>query len=403
MSSLINTQLTPESPSPDSPGAIAAGITLAVVGIAYFMASPVIVGALTEYGGFSEHQAGLLAAIEAGGSFLASIIISLTVDRFDRRKLATAAILVAVAANLAMTQTTEFYVTAAFRSLSGLGSGAMYALGLASLAGSQNTSRNFSILLFVQVSFGMLEINLFSWLAVQAGMNGIYFTMAGAFALCLGLVMWLPSSAPLQQSQPSSLGIGSRFHMSLPWACLVAVFLFYTGVGAFWTYIERIGLSGGLGAEVVHSTLTWTQLLSLLGCVVAAGLSARFGEFRPLILSLVCAAGASYGLTMGITQTGFIIALCTFFLFWNAIDIYQLGTLGNMDHRGRFVALVPAFQTTATASGPALAAVLLGNDGNYSAVLVMAGSTTLVSALVYFFVYFLLRHSELGRSDAGAD
>lgn len=357
------------------------------------MASPVIVGALSEYAGFSEQQAGYLAAIEAGGSFVASIIVSLTVNHFDRRRLAATAIIVAVAANLAMTQATDFYSTAAFRSLSGLGSGAMYALGLASLAASHHTSRNFSILLFVQVSFGMLEINLFSWLSAQAGMNGIYLSMAGAFAMCLCLMAWLPPSAP-QQQVDSSLGSNRGFHMSLPWICLVAVFFFYIGIGAFWTYIERIGNSGGLDPALVSNTLTYTQVLSLLGCIVAGWLSARFGQFRPLIVSLICAALASYGLATGITKTSFIISLSIFFLFWNAIDIYQLGTLGNMDHRGHFVALVPAFQTTATALGPALAALLLGVDGNYVPVLMLAGSTTLMAALLYYFVYVQLRHAE---------
>lgn len=367
--------------SADSPKAIAAGITMAVVGIAYFMASPVIVGALSEYSGFSEQQAGLLAAFEAGGSFVASILVSLLVNRLDRRRIAVLAILLAVVANLAMAVVDTFHATAVWRLLSGLGSGTLYALGLASLAASSQTSRNYSILLFVQVSFGMLEINLFGQLAQWAGMQGIYLFMASAFALCLLVLRYVPVSAGSSSAEQDDTATQQPLRL-LPWLCLFAVFLFYSGTSAFWTYIERIGDAAGLSKALVTGALTYTQVLSLAGCVLAGWLSHRFGVSRPLIVSLICTALASYALTFEISNLSYVISLAVFFLFWNAIDIYQLASLGDMDHGGRLVALVPAFQTAATAAGPALGATLLAMNSGYASVLVMSGSTAVLAALL---------------------
>ncbi len=384
-------KLEPRTVYHDSPAAIAAGITLAVVGVAYFMAAPAIVGALSEHTNFSEQQAGILTATESVGGLVASLLVSISLSRFDRRRLAVAAIVVALAANLSLTQDIGFYSTAIYRAISGLGSGAMYALGLASLSASQHTARNYSILLFVQVSFGMAEIHLFGWLAENNGMSGIYLFMSLAFTACLGVVHLIPRSAP----ETTSLQGGEMpRHTVFPWACLFAVFLFYLGIGGLWTYIERIGIGGGLAPQTVTDGLTYTQILSLLGCALAGWLTMKLGQLRPLIISLVCIAGASYSLTFNMTSLSFTTALCTFFLFWNAVDIYQLGTLGSLDHGGRFVAMVPAFQTTAMIVGPAIAALLLGMGDGYRPVLLMTTSAAAAASLIYVFVHLRLIRAE---------
>ncbi len=385
----------PLTQTSDNTGAIVAAVTFAVVGVSFFMAMPVIVGAWSEYAGFSEQQAGYLAALENGGTILSSLFVSISLNRADRRTLAIGGIFFGVAANLASTALADFYAIGFCRLLSGFGCGTLYALGLAALAGTSNTGRNFSILLFVQVSFGMVEINLFSALAERAGINGIYLSMAFASAACLGLVPRLPSGAEISKKQLASKVLSS---FELPLVCLSAVFIFYIGVGAFWAYIERVGIAAALDPDLVLGSLTYTQVLSLLGCVIAGWMSARLGQFRPLIFSLMCIAVAVFILTLKINNFSFVSALCLFFLCWNAIDIYQLGTLGNLDHSGRFVALVPAFQAPATAMGPAVAASLWGSTGNYHLVLVLVGTTACVAALFYSFTYFRLRRYGLLES-----
>lgn len=107
-----------------------------------------------------------------------------------------------------------------------------------------------------------------------------------------------------------------------------------------------------------------------------------------------------YTLSLGVTAISYVLVLCVFFLFWNAIDIYQLGTLGNMDHSGRYAAMVPAFQMTAGALGPALAAWLLSRHGSYRAVLLMTASCTTMAALLYIYVYLQLRRTLPEVADA---
>lgn len=363
------------------------------------MAMPVIVGAWSDYAGFSAQQAGLLAALESSGGVAASLFISLTLGKLDRNRIAYFAIAIAIFANIVSTQLDEFQVTSVFRALAGFGSGSIYALGLAALSRTTHTGRNFSILLFVQVSFGMIEINLYAWLVERVGINGIYVSMALFLAASATLIHWLPR-ATRRQSETARISPRETTLAIVPWVCLTAVFLFYVATGAFWAYIERIGRNGGLTADFVTGSLTYTQVLSLLGCVFAGWLGSKLGQFRPLIASLLFAAGASCSLFLGVNTVSFVVALCLFFFFWNAIDIYQLGTLGNLDESGRFVALVPAFQTTAVSLGPALASLLLGSDVNFQLVLAMSAIAILLAATLYSVVYQFLRRRGPDQFDA---
>ncbi len=382
----------------DQPRAIIAAIALSVIGVSFFMAMPVVVSAWSTHAGFSAQEAGMLAAIDSGGGVAASLLVSLLIRKLKWRRIAFAGIVFAIVANLCSISAATFLTLGLSRALSGFGGGMIYALGLAALANTHKTGRNFSILLFTQVSFGMIEINLFSYLADVVGMEGIYLAMALAFAFSATLLRWLPQSGNdglrgLQSTARADLGL-------LPWLCLCAVFLFYISTGSFWAYIELIGRSGGLSAALITDSLTYTQVLSLFGCVIAGWLSSRIGQSRPLIVSLLCAALAMYTLSLGVTTVSYLLVLCVFFLFWNAIDIYQLGTLGNMDHSGRYAAMVPAFQMTAGALGPALAAWLLHWHGSYQAVLLMAASCTTMAALLYIYVYTQLRRTLPEVADA---
>jgi predicted MFS family arabinose efflux permease len=382
----------------DEPRAIIAAVVFAVIGVSFFMAMPVVVSAWSSCAGFSAREAGLLAAIDSGGGVAVSLLVSLFIRKLNWRLIVLTGITLAVVANLCSASASTFLTMGLSRGLAGFGGGMIYALGLAALANTHHTGRNFSILLFTQVSFGMIEINLFSYFLELGGMSGIYLAMAAAFVLSATLLRWLPRSGNDETSAPSSEG---RAELGLlPWLCLCAVFLFYISTGSFWAYIELIGLSGGLPAKLITDSLTYTQVLSLLGCVIAGWLSSRVGQSRPLIAFLLCAALAMYGLSQGVTAISFVLVLCVFFLLWNAIDIYQLGTLGNMDHSGRYAAMVPAFQMTAGALGPALAACLLESQGSYQSVLLMAACSTTLAMLLYIYVYLKLRLSMPAVADA---
>lgn len=82
---------------------------------------------------------------------------------------------------------------------------------------------------------------------------------------------------------------------------------------------------------------------------------------RPLIVSL--AMGAMAILTL-------------------AFEVSQL----SIDHSGRYVAMVPAFQGTANALGPVIGWLMLAYEGGYQQVLMTGAFCMLVALAIYVFL-----------------
>jgi len=391
------------------PQTIIAAVAFAVAGVSFFMAMPVVVGAWSMEAGIGAERAGYLATAEGGGGVLASLLVSALIHRINWRVMALLGIVIAVGANLLSTFIDAFYVLGVARSLAGFGCGILYALGLGILAGTRNTGRNFSILLFVQVSYGMFAINLLPYLIDAIGIAGIYFAIATATLGCTALIPWVPRAADaLGLSQSLSTDVpqaGSTDADSdpalpnasiLPWLCLLAVFLFSLTTSSFWAYIELVGRNGGLAASFLTASLTYTQMVSLLGCVAAGWFSIRYGLARPLLLSLAGSVLATLSLVIEFSPASFVLALSAFFFFWNTADIYQLSTLGLMDKAGQYVALAPAFQMTASALGPGLAGWLLATSGSLSTALVLASACTCGAILIHFYITLRQRVTATG-------
>ena len=83
----------------------------------------------------------------------------------------------------------------------------------------------------------------------------------------------------------------------------------------------------------------------------------------------------------------FVFSVFSFSFFWIFIDVFQLGTLSNIDHSGRYAALVPACQGVAQAMAPTLAGTLLAYQLGYSSVMIMCALAAAVALFIYLYVY----------------
>jgi MFS family permease len=173
----------------------------------------------------------------------------------------------------------------------------------------------------------------------------------------------------------------------LPALCIMAVALFYVTIGSYWAYAERMGIEFGISIEHVHWLLTAGVFLSALACMSARVVGHRFGQSRALLAALALLAATLLVHGLFPTVAMFVVNLAVLQLCWNFIDIFQLGTLAAVDPSGRAAALVPAAQGAALAAGPAAAGFLLSIGKGYSAVLLLAGSTTALAAATYAIVH----------------
>ena len=75
-------------------------------------------------------------------------------------------------------------------------------------------------------------------------------------------------------------------------------------------------------------------------------------------------------------------------MFWNVTDIFQLGTLSNIDHSGKYTVLVPASQGIGLTIGTAVASMCVNGESGYNYILFMCAGTTLTALCIYLVVFF---------------
>lgn len=81
-------------------------------------------------------------------------------------------------------------------------------------------------------------------------------------------------------------------------------------------------------------------------------------------------------------------------------SLYQMSTVANVDHSGRFAALMPGAQGLGQIIGPNIAASILGMGLGYSAVFIMCACAALTGMMIYAFMYVRLRKTIPALADA---
>jgi predicted MFS family arabinose efflux permease len=377
----------------DNPTAIFAAIILGFAGTGVAMGLPLLVGSMADSLGFNEQQLGWLASSDMGGLFIGSVLTSFFVVKFNRRHLAALGLILVILGNYLSTQNADLLPLMMSRLGAGIGAGICYSTCTASLAGSHNAARTFSILLFVLVVMNAFIFYIFPIIDGRYGVNGLFmFYLLEAIPLLLILPL-LPQycaedgdKAVLTKATTASV-VQPSIPQILPRLCLAAVFSFYLLVGAYWAFIERAGVAADLSAQFISETLTWAQIFSLSGTLLALWLARRFGQSKPLLFALMVMILTMLTLAFKVDSVTFIFSVFSFSFFWIFIDVFQLGTLSNIDHSGRYAAMVPACQGAAQAIAPSMAGMLLSYQLGYSSVMIMCALATAVALYIYLYVY----------------
>lgn len=380
----------------DRPVAVAASIAVAAVGWIVFMGMPVLVGALVDKLGFSEAQAGYMASADLFGIFCASILVSLTIKRINRRVWVAAGIIVSALCNIASGYLVDFSPMFAVRVVAGLGSGICYSIALANLATTTNSTRNFTYLIFTLVAINAVELYGLPEVVMLWGIGGIFAAFAAVNLLCLAALFAMPSRLPegVLGGGPVEATRSERAVLLHGGLALLAIALFYITVSGFWAYVERMGVAAALSDRFIQISLSSTTLLSLIGCIVAYQASKVQGQSLLLLIALGVIGAAMLWIGSHVVPVSFVAVLCIFQLLWNGVDIYQLGTLSTIDRSGRLPALVPAAQGLGQTLGPALSGLVVSLGYSYFGVMTLCAAMSFGAMLIYGIVFVRMR-SEL--------
>jgi predicted MFS family arabinose efflux permease len=383
---------------------IASCLALATVGFLTSMGMPMVVAALIQQYSYTEGDAGYVASNEYLGMFAASAVVSALVLKVSRRKLALAGIIIAVASNAMSLFVTALGSLLAVRFLSGLGCGMAYAVAVAVLAGTSHTVRNFMFLVFANAGTNVLVLNAFPSILDHWHLAGVFLAYCAVLVVTSFCIPWLPAGfAPAQRPLLEGGGLQERSapHHGVLWLCLFAVFCFYMMIGGYWAFIVPIGVSIGFDTEFVGQMLSAGILLSIVSCLAAYRLSQRLGQSKPLLFALAIIAITHIGGGVLFGPAAFLVGLVAVNFFWSFTDIYQFGTIANIDHSGVFASRIQGAQMVGYVMSPAWAGWLLDHKLGYPRLLVLFGAYVATALAAYIVAYVVLRRTAPELADAG--
>ena len=343
----------------DSRSSLYSMFLVGVIAPEVFIVQPGFVQGMVAYLGFDEPGANNVMAIEMWGMAITTILMTFVAHRFDWRVVIFWSVLIMFAANAACTMTSDHQTFTALRFVAGLGSGSLVSLGFAAIGLTSNPDRNFGLLIAWVLTYGAVVLFLMPSVYGAAGMGGALWFFALFPLLAIPFLKYFPTTGE-QVAQVEADAV--NLSISMKGSALVAMFAYFAAQGVVWANLFLIGLAGGLGEQQVANGLTLSQFAGIAGALLAAALANRFGRSKPLVVGIVGGAICLYFIVGEFSFLVFAIAIGVYNFAWNLTHPFLLASMASFDRRGRVVVYAVAAQMIGLAVGPALAAMVIGEN-----------------------------------------
>jgi len=356
---------------------------LATAGIFYVNIMPAIVDGLIEGLNFSNRDAGLVASANTYGAAFGAFTAVFYVKRMNWRMSAYALLVGLIAIDLISILLETPGALIATRAFHGFIGGALVGIGFAVMSRTSEVSRSFGYLLTIQFGLGGLGIMYLPSLVPMFGTKAMFLSLVAFSAVTLCMVPFLakyPAGEMHHERKAGSIKIVPAA------AALLATFLFQAANMGIYAYAIGIGKFAGLDHTFVTSSLGVSAWVAIAGSVFVILLSTRFGRLRPVTAAVLVTAAATWILHYSHVNPDswvssvYWLANAAIAIAWAFTISYLLGMNAEFDTTGQMAALGGFASKMGLASGPAVAALIVG-ESNYGLVINVA-TVALVLCLV---------------------
>ena len=354
---------------------------LATAGLFYVNIMPALVDGLIEGLGFSNREAGLVGSANVYGAALGSLTAV-----FIIRHIAWKPVAVALLAGLMLTDTLSIYlvdaqVMIATRFLHGTIGGILVGVGFAVISRTEKADRTFGYLLTVQFCLGGVGLLYLPPLVPEYGTTALFLALIAFSLVTLSMLPFLAEYPPRKHSTTHHSHANGVNRKMLVLA-LLATFLFQAANMGIYAYIIGMGREAGLGMDFISSTLGVAAWIAIAGSVGVILLSTRFGRLLPVGLAMLLTIAGTWILHYSEEPSMYWLANVGVGITWSFVISYLLGMCADFDQTGQTAALGGFASKMGLASGPFVAALVVG-ESNY-ALLVNLAVVALVAGVVVF-------------------
>ncbi len=343
----------------NSPATIIAAILFTVVGASVFLILPILIGAAAEDFLLNESQLGFLSGSSMAGSTISALIAIFWVRSVNWRLAMFIAIAVFGLGNLVAILVSEYTFLLVAIFIASIGGGAAYSLALTILSDNDNPDRVFGYSIAAQVSFQVIGLLALPTVIGIGGLDALLAILCALAIMSLFAISVLPvSGKEVRLSNMFQIFTQTRVVFGL----LGCVFFFFN-VGCFWTFIGRMGNAYGYSPQVIGNSLALGVSAGIIGSLCASWLGNRHGRLMPLFASALGTVIAAVLLNSSEALLIYVLAVALYNFVWNYSLAYQYAVIADVDESGRSVAIAPAFHAAGAAMGPAVAGMMVVEDG----------------------------------------
>jgi MFS transporter, DHA1 family, inner membrane transport protein len=354
---------------------------------------PVLLGVWQKQAGLQVDQAGFVAATELFAQVAGTGMFLWASSRWSSRAIAVLGLGVMVVGNTATALSVDLPSLLLSRAIGGSGGGLVRALCMMSLARALSPGRAFAIYAGAQVGLAAVTTAMMPHLIESLGARAPFLVLTLASVIGFALCPLLPRASPLPRSTIRRRGLATP-----PMAAILAIaalFIFFVGQGALWTYLAPIGGYRSIPLAGVTQALTLLNFAGLAGALGVGALAHRVNPRIALATLLTTEILSIVGLFHVHSSVGFVISAGVFYFSWCASFPFQFTVIAQSDRSGRASAVVPAADGLGLASGAAIASMVLPTLGLGSAGWICAAASVIGITLYIGSATLSTRRSEL--------
>lgn len=356
---------------------------LATAGLFYVNIMPAIVDGLIEALSFSNREAGLVGSANTYGAAFGAFAVVFYVKRMNWRKSAYALLMGLITIDLISIFIESPGVMIGTRFVHGFVGGSLVGIGFAVMSRTSEVSRSFGYLLTIQFGLGGLGIMYLPALAPVFGTKALFLSLVAFSVVTLLMVPFLDAYPAGEVHHKREAG---PIRLVPAAATLIATFLFQAANMGIYIYSIGLGKFAGLSPDFVSSSLGVSAWVAIAGSILVILLSTRYGRLLPVVTAVLITAIATWLLRYSYVNPDswvssvFWLTQAVIAITWAFVISYLLGMNAEFDTSGRMAALGGFASKMGLASGPAIAALLIG-ENNYG-LIVNVATVALVLCLI---------------------
>ncbi|WP_020401314.1 MFS transporter [Kordiimonas gwangyangensis] len=337
---------------------------LTTAGLFYVNIMPALVSGLVEGLGFDKATAGYVASANVYGASLGALITVFAVKYLNWKRAAFIALLGLIAVDMVSTLQSDGNTLIVLRFLHGSIGGFLVGIGFAVIARTPAPDRTFGMLLVVQYGLGGVGLMTLPKLVPLFGTGVLFIALIMFSAVTL---LMLPFLAPYPvrgktRMEAEKEGAGPYFKPLI--LALFAVFFFQSANMGLAAYVIELGKNFDLTTDSISTTLGFANWISVAGAVFVYVIGLRNGRWKPLLLGLALTVIGMAMFRFSANAAVFFAANVITGITWAFLIPYLLGMCAAFDGKGQMAALSGFFSKMGLASGPFVAALVIGED-NY--------------------------------------